>query len=77
MSYRFMRVILMFDLPVKTKKDRKIYHDFRKRLIREGYLMIQYSVYCKICSNRDSAQLIIDKIKREAPQKGNVRMCDD
>ena len=44
---RFMRMIVFFDLPVTTKKDRKAYTDFRKFLIRDGFIMLQYSVYSR------------------------------
>ena len=44
MVNRFMRVMVFFDLPVKTKKDRKAYTDFRKFLIKDGFIMVQYSV---------------------------------
>ena len=55
MTYDFMRLVLFFDLPVKTKEDRRNYARFRKYLIQNGYLMMQYSVYCKIFANRDAA----------------------
>ena len=45
MRYRVMRVIVFFDLPMKTANERKIYAEFRKNLIREGFLMILESVY--------------------------------
>ncbi|PTF93852.1 CRISPR-associated endonuclease Cas2, partial [Staphylococcus chromogenes] len=53
MSYRFMRVLLMFDLPVETKQQRRIYSKFRKRLLENGFLMMQYSIYIKSVANKD------------------------
>lgn len=47
MIYEFMRLILFFDLPVTTKKDRKTYAQFRKYLIQNGYMMMQYSYTAK------------------------------
>lgn len=44
-----MRLLIMFDLPVETSKERREYRQFRKRLINEGFLMIQYSVYVRVC----------------------------
>lgn len=73
MIYNFMRLILFFDLPVVSKKDRRIYSDFRKYLIRNGYIMIQYSVYSKIFANRDSAVNHIGVLKNNLPKKGSVR----
>lgn len=51
-----MRLLIMFDLPVETSKERREYRQFRKRLINEGFLMIQYSVYVRVCVNKKSAQ---------------------
>ena len=46
MSYRYMRVMVFFDLPVITSANRKDYRDFHKYLIKTGFLMMQESVYC-------------------------------
>ncbi len=69
-----MRMILFFDLPVKTKKDRKVYTKFRKKLIEKGFFMIQFSVYSKIYANRDSSIKDKESIKKIAPEKGNIRI---
>lgn len=74
MSYSFMRMILMFDLPVKTKKERQIYTKFRKMLLKRGFFALQYSVYSKIFANRDAAKNEKDCIKKLAPEKGNIRI---
>lgn len=74
MNYNFMRLIVLFDLPVKTKKDRKIYALFRKELIKRGYLMLQYSVYAKVLANREAAVLEKNIVRKIAPEKGNIRM---
>ena len=68
-----MRIIVLFDLPVKKHKHRKIYSRFRKRLINDGFYMIQFSVYQKICSGPDTAKKYIDRIESYAPKKGAVR----
>lgn len=73
-SYDFMRLIVFFDLPVKTKREVKIYTRFRKLLISNGYMMLQYSVYSKILANRDASKQQINFIKKNCPQKGHVRM---
>lgn len=69
-----MRMILFFDLPVKTKSERKIYSKFRKALIEKGFFMLQYSVYVKIYANRDAAEAEKITVKRIAPEKGNIRI---
>lgn len=69
-----MRLILFFDLPMVLKRDKKIYADFRKYLIKNGYVMIQYSVYCKIFNNRDAAIKHINILNRNIPSKGYIRL---
>lgn len=69
-----MRLMLFFDLPVKTKKDRRAYTRFRTDLIRKGYMMIQYSVYVKIFANRDAATNHVKLLKRDLPRKGQIRI---
>lgn len=73
MSYRFMRVFVMFDLPVETKKDVRVYNRFRKELINDGFLMMQYSIYVKSVINQDAANTTINKVRRVLPQHGHVR----
>lgn len=68
-----MRIILFFDLPVISEKDKRIYFLFRKYLIKNGYIMIQYSVYCKIFANRESAVQHIATLKNNLPEKGSIR----
>ena len=47
MSYRFMRILVMFDLPTETSEERRDYRKFRKNLIKNGFIMMQESVYVK------------------------------
>lgn len=74
MIYEFMRLIVFFDLPVKTKKERRIYQKFRKMLISRGYVMLQFSVYAKIFPNRDSVTNHITTLKKDLPKKGQIRL---
>lgn len=74
MIYEFMRLILFFDLPVVTKEDRRIYTSFRKYLIKNGYIMMQYSVYCKIFANREAAVKHVNVLQKNVPQKGQIRL---
>jgi CRISPR-associated protein Cas2 len=72
-----MWLMLMFDLPTKTKKQRKQYHWFHKELEKEGYMMIQYSVYGKIFSSTESANLGKKRIKdfvKTNIKNGNIRI---
>ena len=73
MSYRYMRVIVMFDLPVATASDRREYTRFRKYLIKNGFLMMQESVYCKLAQNSTAADLIVQNVKKNKPISGLVQ----
>ena len=57
MVNRFMRLIVMFDLPVVTESDKKIYSKFRKFLLDDGYFMIQYSVYARMLMMLENMKL--------------------
>ena len=74
MRYRFMRILVFFDLPTETSKDRKNYSQFRKFLIKEGFIMMQESVYAKLVLNNSITNSIKDKISKNKPQKGIVQM---
>lgn len=64
----------MFDLPVETSDERRAYRVFRKHLIEEGFVMIQYSVYARTCQNRDHVKRIENKIRKFLPKEGNIRL---
>lgn len=69
-----MRVLCMFDLPVETDEEKRAYRIFRKNLIKEGFIMIQYSVYVRVCPNRDYARRLETRIQKLVPLEGNVRL---
>lgn len=72
MSFRQMRVLIMFDLPVVSSSERRDYTRFRKYLIKPGFLMLQESIYCKLVMNAVSANQLIESIKKNKPNNGNV-----
>lgn len=74
MINRFMRVLVFFDLPTSTKKARKAYSTFRKSLIKNGFYMVQYSVYSKTTRNSDDAEKNTEILRQHLPPKGNVRV---
>lgn len=69
-----MRVLVFFDLPVKTKKDRREYSRFRKFLVKNGFMMIQESVYSKLALNQTVANGISESVKKNKPPAGLVQM---
>lgn len=74
MSFRFMRVFVMFDLPVVTAAERKAYRKFRKYLIRAGFIMMQESVYSKLCLNATAARVVQGNVRKHKPEKGVVEL---
>lgn len=74
MSYRYMRVIVMFDLPTTTSQDIREYTRFRKHLIKSGFLMMQESVYCKLALNTTVADGVIASVKKQKPVAGLVQV---
>lgn len=74
MTYRFMRVLVLFDLPTTSSKDLREYRKFRKTLIKDGFSMLQQSVYTKIALNRNMADSIIKKLEKNKPAKGLVQV---
>lgn len=73
-AYRIMWTITMFDLPVATKADRTRYARFRKSLLKDGFSMMQFSVYARHCASRENAEVHQNRIKSHLPEDGEVRM---
>lgn len=71
-QYRVMWVLVFFDLPTETKKDRKIYTTFRNNLIKDGFTMFQFSIYLRHCASRENAEVHIKRVKKLLPNKGHV-----
>lgn len=74
MSYRFMRVIVMFDLPVLSSQDKREYRRFRKFLLSNGFIMMQQSIYSKLALNNTVANSIIKNVKENKPKEGLVQL---
>ena len=71
-AYHIMWLFVFFDLPVKTKKERKAAALFRKKLLKEGFNMMQFSVYIRHCASRESMDVHIKRVKSFIPAKGQV-----
>ena len=71
---KLMRIIVFFDLPVKTKQQRLAATRFRNFLLADGYYMVQYSVYARICNGMDSVQVHKNRIYHALPPRGAIRM---
>lgn len=69
-----MRILIFFDLPTETPKERRIYSKFRKLLISEGFIMMQESVYTKLALNNSIVNSVKEKIYKSKPPKGIVQL---
>lgn len=69
-----MRLLVFFDLPVETAQQRKQYRLFRKSLIKEGYLMMQESVYAKLVTNDGAAGAAVMRLRKYRPPEGLVQV---
>lgn len=73
-AYRFMWLLVMFDLPVGTKAERRAATKFRQWLLDEGYEMSQFSIYMRFCAGKEQVDRRIRDIARSGPNKGSVHV---
>lgn len=71
---KYMRILVFFDLPVKTKKERRIATQFRNFLIKDGYYMVQFSVYARLCDGIDMAEMHKNRLRDNVPNNGSIRV---
>ena len=74
MSFRFMRMMLFFDLPRDTAKQRGAATRFVKDLLKQGLIKLQQSVYCKLSLYASSLELQKEAVKKIKPQEGNIML---
>ena len=73
-EYRGMWLFAMFDLPVDTKEARRQYTQFRNVLLKQGFQMMQFSVYARYCASEESSEIHKKYVKKSLPPKGQVRV---
>ena len=71
-QYRILWILVFFDLPTETKKERRIYTQFRKKIMADGFTMFQFSIYVRHCSSRENANVHIRRVKKLLPEKGHI-----
>lgn len=76
MNSRFMRLLIFFDLPVETSKDRKEYAAFHKFLVKNGFIMMQKSVYSKLVINNVTSEAVKNKVTANLPPSGTVELLE-
>lgn len=70
---RFVWLMVFFDLPVKTKPQRRRATRFRQFLKKDGYIMLQLSVYARVCRGQDTADKHVKRVRASLPREGSVR----
>lgn len=71
-AYHIMWLFVFFDLPTNTKKERKAAARFRKGLMKDGFTMMQYSVYIRHCASKESANVHVKRVDYLVPEKGQI-----
>ena len=67
-----MWILVLFDLPTETAKDRKEYTRFRKELLKDGFSMFQFSIYARHCASKENMQVHVKRIRNLLPSKGHI-----
>lgn len=67
-----MWIFTFFDLPTETEGHRRAYNLFRKSLLKDGFTMLQYSVYIRHCSSWEAMEAHIKKVERVLPKEGKI-----
>ncbi len=73
-SFRMGYILVIFDLPVKKKLESRQAQKFRKFLMDDGFLMVQYSVYLRPCVSIDHIEKHTQRVKKQAPQTGFIKI---
>jgi len=68
-----MRLMVFYDLPVLKRAEKKAYARFHKFLLRNGYDMLQYSIYSRICNGQDAVNKHVTRLMANLPAAGSVR----
>ena len=76
MNYKFMRLMVFFDLPMLTDKDRREYNRFHKYLLKNGFIMMQKSVYSKLVVNNVTSAAVKQRIRDNVPNDGIVELLE-
>lgn len=69
-----MWLFVFFDLPTGTKTERRAAALFRKALEKDGFTMMQYSVYNRYCASRESLDVHVKRVRGLIPAKGQVSL---
>ncbi len=71
-EYRIMWILVFYDLPTETKRERMAAAKFRKNIMADGFTMFQFSIYVRHCASIDNAQVHIKRVQAMLPDNGHV-----
>lgn len=71
-EYRIMWIMVLYDLPTVTKKDKDNYVRFRKSMLKDGFSMFQFSAYLRHCPSAENASVHMERVRQTLPPKGHV-----
>lgn len=71
-----MRLLVFFDLPMLTDKNRREYNRFHKFLLKNGFIMMQKSVYTKLVINNVTSAAVKQRIRNNLPPEGTVELLE-
>ena len=71
-QYRSLWILVFFDLPTETKKDRQVATRFRKHLLDDGFAMFQFSIYMRFCASKENAEVHTRRLKNHLPNSGKI-----
>ena len=71
-KYRVMWILVFFDLPTETKKERKDAALFRKNLMRDGFTMFQFSIYVRHCASKENMEVHLKRVRAFIPEYGKI-----
>lgn len=75
-AYRIMWLFVFFDLPTNTKKQRAAAARFRRDLEKDGFTMMQHSVYIRHCPSRENMDVHLRRVRMMVPEEGQVSMLN-
>ncbi len=71
-QYRILWILVFYDLPTDTKKERRVASLFRKAILKDGFSMFQFSIYVRHCNSRENADVHVKRVKNILPELGHI-----
>lgn len=72
LGFKIMYMLVMFDLPVKSDSEKKYASSFRNFLKKDGFIMMQYSIYIRPILSEERYEKHIARVKKNIPPSGVI-----